>query len=243
MKLTVINSNSFGNGYVIQNDEEALILECGVRFTEVQKALNFQISKVVAALVSHEHGDHFKYVDEYERKSIPVYASAGTWEAKGKLRPRRILKHQEILRVGNFTILPFGVKHDCSEPLGFLINHPESGRILFATDTYYLPYKFLNVRHWLIECNYRKDILDQRGSEGFTGILRDRTLESHMSFDTCVNALKANDLSETKNIVLIHLSERNSNAKEFKEGIIKQFGKATHVASPGLTIDLNKIPF
>ena len=35
--------------------------------------------------------------------------------------------------------------------------------------------------------------------------LRNRTIKSHMSYDTCKETLLANDLSEVNNIVLIHL--------------------------------------
>ncbi len=39
MKLTVLNSNSKGNCYILQNEHEALVIECGVKFSEVKKAL------------------------------------------------------------------------------------------------------------------------------------------------------------------------------------------------------------
>lgn len=64
-----------------------------------------------------------------------------------------------------------------------------------------------------------------------------------MSYDTCIAALKANDLTMCKNIMLIHLSDRNSNAKEFREGVVKNFGKPTHIAQKGLEINLTEIPF
>lgn len=239
MKLTILGSNSAGNCYVIQNEKEALILECGIRFSEVQKALNFNLSKVVAALVSHEHGDHAKFIHEFQNRSIPVYASAGTFEAKG-LKSKNILKANTAVKIGNFTVIPFDLKHDCAEPIGFYVQHPEMGNLVFATDTYYIPFLFPNVRHWLIECNYRKDILDKSNIDPKR---RARLLESHMSYDTCHAALKANDLTKTANIVLIHLSDGNSNAREFKAGITKAFGKTTHVADKGLEIILTETPF
>lgn len=242
MRLTILGSNSAGNGYILQNDTEALILECGMRFSEAQKALNFNSEKVVAALASHEHGDHAKYISEYENRGIKIFASKGTFEALNK-KSSNILKHGEIQQIGNFKVMPFNVKHDCNEPLGFLIDHPEMGQMIFATDTYYLPYKFGNIHHWLIECNYRKDILDIVTPVGFNKVLRDRTLESHMSYETCKNALLANDLSQCRNIVLIHLSDRNSNAKEFKEGIQLATGKPVHIAQKGVEININKRPF
>lgn len=147
-------------------------------------------------------------------------------------------------KLGSFTILPFDVKHDAAEPLGFLIYHPEAGNILFATDTYYIPYTFEGLNQILIECNYRQDILEANIAKGkLPRALRDRTLESHMSFHTCLEALQANDLSKVNNIVLIHLSDENSNEIEFKRDIHEQTGKNVHIAQKGLTINFNKQPF
>lgn len=119
MKLTILGSNSAGNCYILQNANEALILEAGIKFSDVQKALNYDVQKVVACIASHEHGDHFKHVQEFMSRSIPVYASAGTWEAKG-LKSRNILKAGQLSKFANFKIIPFDLKHDCNEPIGFL---------------------------------------------------------------------------------------------------------------------------
>ena len=74
--------------------------------------------------------------------------------------------------------------------------------------------------------------------------LRTRTMKSHCSFDTCREILLANDLSAVNHIVLIHLSDGNSNAKEFKQGINAATGKTTHIAESGMTIsNFNKSPF
>lgn len=247
MQLHILGSNSAGNGYVLESSTEALILECGMRFKDVQHALNFKTDKITAACVSHFHGDHSKYTAEYAKRGVPIYSGKGTFdlgaEKLGWNFRRNILIHGEIQQIGSFKVMPFNIKHDCANPFGFLIDHPEMGQMVFATDTYYLPYKFDNINHWLIECNYRKDILDVATPVGFNKILRDRTLESHMSYETCKNALLANDLSQCRNIVLIHLSDRNANANEFKKGIETATGKQTFIAKKGLKINLKKIPF
>lgn len=56
MLLRVISSNSRGNGYVLENDNEALVIECGCSFMDIKKALNFNIRKIVGCIVTHEHG-------------------------------------------------------------------------------------------------------------------------------------------------------------------------------------------
>lgn len=53
--LTVLASSSSANGYVIQADNEALILEAGVPFKECAKVLNYNLEGVKAVCVSHGH--------------------------------------------------------------------------------------------------------------------------------------------------------------------------------------------
>lgn len=246
MELTVLGSSSSGNCYVLQNENEALVIEAGVSLKEVKKAVDFNVSKIIGAIVSHEHGDHAKYIQEFLDMRIPVYVSAGTKRSikiKGFFLTF-LIESGVIKPIGNFMILPFGTKHDASEPLGFLISHPEIGVLLFATDTYYLPYKFEGLTNVMIECNYRADILNRNIESGkIPKSHYIRLLQSHMSFDTCKEALEANDLSKVNNIILLHLSYGNSNADEFKRDIQQATGKNVHVADKGLKISLNRTPF
>jgi phosphoribosyl 1,2-cyclic phosphodiesterase len=231
---------------VLQNDTEALIIECGMPLSEVKKAVDFNISKISGVIVSHEHGDHSFYMNEFLNARIQVYASAGTIL---KVAPKRgilpmVLESGCKKMIGNFTVLPFDVKHDCEQPLGFLIQHSETGNVLFATDSYYLPYCFSNLNNIMLECNYRIDILESNIKAGkIPAAIRDRTLQSHMSFDTCLEALRANDLKRVNNIILIHLSDNNSNADEFQRDIRQATGKTVYVADKGLKINFNKTPF
>ena len=41
MKLKIISTGSQGNSYILENENEALIIEAGVRFIEIKKALSF----------------------------------------------------------------------------------------------------------------------------------------------------------------------------------------------------------
>lgn len=247
MELKILGSSSDGNCYVFDNGKEALVVECGISFKEVKKAVNFDISRIVGCLISHEHGDHAKEVKKFIDARIPVYMSNGTAESLGLDKNNRLLATMEdcgIYHINNFTIQAFNVQHDCAEPFGFLIHHHEMGMVLFATDTYYLAYTFNGLNNILIECNYRLDILEENIATGrVPGITHDRTIQSHMSFDTCKETLLANDLSAVNNIVLIHLSNGNSNALEFKQGIHEATGKTVHIADKGMILNFNKTPF
>jgi phosphoribosyl 1,2-cyclic phosphodiesterase len=246
MELQVLGSSSRGNAYVLQNEIEALVIECGVSILEVKKAVDFNVSKIVGALCSHEHGDHAKYTQLFLYNRINVWMSAGTMNAikpKGNFHPL-LLESGNKVNIGNFTVLPFEVKHDAAEPLGFLINHPETGNVLFITDSYYSPYRFEGLNNILIECNYSTEILQKNIEAGKIPLaVRNRTLQSHMSLETCIETLEANDLKAVNNIVLIHLSDGNSNAGEFKREVHRVTGKSVHVADKGLKINFNKTPF
>lgn len=56
MLLKCVSSSSKGNSYVLESDNEILLLEAGIKLLEVKKAIGFQVSKVVGCIVSHEHG-------------------------------------------------------------------------------------------------------------------------------------------------------------------------------------------
>lgn len=246
MRLKVLGSSSSGNCYILENGHECLVLEAGIDFKEVLKALNFNITKVVGCLITHEHKDHSKYVREFIKNGIGVYMSKGTGSALN-LDSHYItyVKHNEYFEVGNFKLIPFNTKHDAAEPFGFYINHKETGNILFATDTYYIPNKFKDLNNVLIECNYSRKILEENIMNGSVPIhLKERIVRSHMEFETCENCLRANDLRQTNNVVLIHLSDNNSNAEMFRQEIqnILPYVNVV-VAEKGLNIEFNKYRF
>jgi len=254
MKMHILGSSSRGNCYVLQSEDtgKMLIVEAGVRFGDVKRAIGFDISKVVGCIVSHEHGDHAKYVRDYVENCIDVYTSKGTIERLSQQAGERLeqspfvhwLYPSQPKRIGDFGIIPFPVEHDAEEPFGYMIRHRECGTVVFATDTYYLRYKFEGVSNWLIECNYRRDLLDRNFKKGKIDYQRrERTLKSHMSYEQCLSTLKANDLSQTINIVLIHLSDDNSNEKEFVDGIWRAIGKEVFAAKKGMVIDFNDSPY
>lgn len=245
MELTILGSGSSGNCYVIQNSGEAIIIEAGVRFADVKRVLGYDLRKVAACLVSHEHGDHAGCVADIIESCIPTYASEGTWKALGISSSfARECGHGAAFACGGFRVMPFGTNHDAAQPLGFLINHQETGTILFATDTYYLPCTFADLSHIMIECNYVGGALRDNIRNGVVaGSVARRVRRSHMELGTCIDALKANDLSKVRNIVLIHISRNNGDPEYMRRKVVEETGKKVHVAKSGLVININKEAF
>lgn len=58
-------------------------------------------------------------------------------------------------------------------------------------------------------------------------------LRSHMSLDRVLTFLAVNDLSAVREILLVHLSDGNSDAKEFKKAVQAATGRIVRVAEKG----------
>ena len=235
MLLKILGSESLGNGYILQAEDGTLLIEAGVHLDKVKKTLSFDLSGVAGCLISHSHLDHCKYADSYAKTGINIYASQETIDAyKPAYRHRfHALLEGVMAQLGSFRIIPFDVPHGGISCYGYLIAHPESGKILFVTDCAYIPGRFTGLSQILIEANYEDAILTS-----------DRAVGKHMSIDIALDFLRANDLSHVRNIVLLHLSASNSNAKAFAKAVIEVAPNASVlVGDKGLEIELNKYPF
>lgn len=240
MELKVLGSSSSGNCYILDNGNEALIIEAGIRFLDVKKALNFQLRKVVGCLITHQHNDHAKYARTMVDNGIYTLALQEVLTAKGVSGARaKAISMGKGYKFGNFKVFPFPACHDVP-CVGFLIDHPASGRIMFLTDSCTNEYAFPELNHVLIECNYydKKLIANINAGITYSG-QRDRLMSSHMELNACKEALRSNDLTGVVNVVLLHLSNDNSDEQLFVSEIQKLTGKEVYAARPGLIIGLS----
>lgn len=233
MDIKVLASGSKGNCYLIDDGSTSLLLECGIPIKRIREGLKFGLTDAAACLISHEHKDHSKAVEDVLRAGVDIYTSGGTIEALGlnghRLHP---VKDRQTFEVGSWVIRAFQTQHDCAEPLGFLLHSKATGeRLVFATDTYYVKYRFPRLTHIMIECNYASDILYRNVENGSVPmVLKNRLLTSHFSLDNVKEFLKANDLSKVQEIWLLHLSDGNSDAERFKREIMELTGKPVYIA-------------
>lgn len=240
MNITVIGSSSSGNGYIINTDKGSLLIECGMKLNKAEAALNYDLKNVIGLLVSHEHGDHSAYITDYI-KHFDVYATEGTLKARGVLEHRnaKVLKYSKPLCIGDFKVMAFRTEHDAAEPCGFLIVLPNGEKLVFVTDTSRLFLRFSGISYWMVECNYDKEILQENVNNGSVNIsLARRIVKSHLSLSQLCKMIDVNDFSDTKMILLIHLSNNNSNRKKFVAEIARRTGKQVLAAEKEQKIEL-----
>jgi phosphoribosyl 1,2-cyclic phosphodiesterase len=233
INIKPLGSSSAGNAYLVSDGTTRLLLEAGIRYRDIQRGVEFQMSSIAGCLVSHEHGDHSRSVKDVMKAGIDVYASYGTWNALGLDGHHRAHPVQSLqsFTVGTWSILPFDVQHDVSEPTGFLLVNKSGEKLVFLTDTYYCKYRFEGLTHVMIEANYSDEILRANVSEGrVPQVLASRLLRSHMSLETAIEFLQANDLKGVQEIWLLHLSDTNSDEALFKRRVQEVTGKVVRVA-------------
>lgn len=224
MRLRVIGSGSSGNTYLLESSKEVLIIDAGVNPICVKEALDFDLSKVVGVLVTHEHVDHAKHADYYENLGITVFKPYETGQTKGKY--------------GRFTVSAFPLVHNVP-CYGFLINHKDMGNLIYATDTAYIKWIFRNINHFLVEANYSEKLVGQSAK-------RNHVLTGHMDIVTTCNFLRTNNTflnPNIENVILCHLSDSNSNEKEFVDMAKEVIDCNVFIADKGLTVDISLVPF
>ena len=241
MKLEVLASGSSGNCYLLHTSAGTIILEAGVKWADVLKALNFDITSVIYCLITHEHQDHAKYASEYLKAGIKVKTAPKTAKALGLPKSCEWTNNTVLLK-SNVYMQNFDTQHDAAEPIGFyIVDQKTEEKLVFATDTYYVKYKFSDVDHILVECNYANDILGKNIEQGFVHpLVASRLLTSHFELSKCKEFVKTNSSRNLKNVVLLHLSNENACAARF----LKEFKQITsarvNIARKGLKLDLNE---
>ena len=227
MKFESLASSSHGNAYIVSDSDTRILLECGVSHKQLQKLAGVSLADIKACLVSHEHKDHAKCVDELIRRGMEVYMSYGTAQALEN-ESVTLIEHMEQFNVGSFDIVPFTTFHDAAEPLGFLIKSRVDGDVLaFATDTVNLRYKFPGLNILAIEANYDRKILDR--CEKLPEKVRHRITNSHMEIETLCDYLRSLDLSECREIHLLHLSDAMSDEGGFLRKVLWSIPKGIGV--------------
>ncbi|SFD57337.1 Phosphoribosyl 1,2-cyclic phosphodiesterase [Enterococcus casseliflavus] len=241
ISVKVFGSGSCGNGYLLDDGHSQLIIECGVQFSKVQHQMGHDFSKVVGALITHEHRDHCKYISSLiDKTAVNVYATDGTIAGMFDDQVLKLKRHhayrfdkmqyKQTKKIGTWYVTPFEIQHDVREPAGFLIDNTAGDRLVFITDSYYVKYKFPNITHMMVEANYSKDIVDQKMNRGFDIKRKERLLESHFDFDRTLDFIKSNKSDRLQEVWLLHLSDANSHEQKFKEETQKLVGVPVYIA-------------
>lgn len=218
MNIDIFATGSKGNVTIIRDGSSgsSLMIDCGLSYKTIQKLTNYKISGCQACLITHEHIDHIRGIESVsERVKI-----AGTKETLAQIETKyKILWKKEVEKMkptvfGTLEVIPFKVKHNAVDPVGYQITSlTTADKLVFVTDSQYIPYVFPDVKTMVVECNYSEALLRLNVESGKVhGKLANEIRNNHYSLDTLLKTIPHNTALER--LYLIHPSERNLDIDE-----------------------------
>lgn len=218
-------SGSRANLYEVRSGDTRILLEAGLRLKEIKGKLNYELSQIDAVFITHSHKDHALSAEALLKAGKTVYMLAATQRELEINNHHRLklIDTGETVRIGSMNVLAFETEHDV-ESLGFLITDGQD-KLCFATDTYYIRYRFKGITILAVECNYDEQILEQNILNGeVPALLKRRLARSHFNFENYKQFLRMNDLSKVREIHMIHMSSSNSDPEAFKKEVAGMTG-------------------
>ena len=254
-------TGSKGNSYALISDYgDILLIECGVKWSETMKIIDYQTSKVAGCVASHAHSDHLRSYKDCLHYGIPIYTNDETAEHFEIISGEKMIGKPERIpfEVGSFRIVPFYVPHDGCPCYAYIISHTECGNIIYATDmsriaqvdeNYRLKmvdgkpidwsFKNLRLSHMIIEANYDfSDFADidelKRSHVGF----------GHHSLQCCKRFVEENKTPDLRSVMLVHLS-KDTDEENIRIQVQSVAGKwvRVDVAHAGMELKMSKYPF
>lgn len=215
-------SGSNGNVYYIEYDGEAILVDVGISYKKLKnRAMTRQVdlSKVRAAIISHEHSDHVYGLAAFcHHQDVRAYMTRGTFDAmKPKYRPDPsvvgILRVNDSSKVGKFTVHCFAKPHDVKEPCSFRI---EVAGISIGVFTDIgapcdgLKEHLAKCHMAFMESNYDESML--QANRKYTDFLKRRIVSGHGHLSNKESAAIVSEVnSQTLHtLFLSHISEENN---------------------------------
>ena len=161
--------------------------------------------------------DHSRSLKDFKSMGIPVFAPYEKFE------PHFYTKIYGEFEVKDFPLTTTDnrwthTNADGSECpcYGFLITHPEMGKMLYITDTELIKWRFKGINHILLGTNYDKDLVNVDNQSKANHVFR-----GHLSIDTACEFVKSNNSNDLQNVIMCHLSSENADSDSFIEKMKK----------------------
>lgn len=193
------------------------------------------IGRLLFAATDESHQDHIKSLDYFINLGIPCYGNKDVCSIH-----KGCIELPNVLKVDGFKVQTFELVHDVPNN-AFIIDTSDGIRILYCTDTQYIPKIVKRVHYAIIECNNNFDTIVDNAMEG------DMTMSNfkeHQNINDCIEYLKRIYNVDLQQVVLWHLSSTNINPNEAVKRVRRELGFENVVyAQRGLEIELVKSEF
>ncbi len=225
LKFCSFASSSSGNCYLVESEKTKLLIDVGITGKKIIEGLsqrNLTTDDLNGILITHEHTDHVKSIRMISKKAsnAKVFTSKGTaLEISDKIEESKLecINSEQLFKIGDIDVKPFGLSHDAAEPMGFSLMH-NNKKMSIVTDTGYISDELFEQIYdsdfLVLEANHEINIL-KMGSYPYS--LKQRILgnEGHLSNEAAGKCI-CRMLHQRENgcrmpkIVLAHLSSENN---------------------------------
>lgn len=222
MQFMSLASGSKGNCYYIASDAGAFLIDCGISLKRLEKALatcSQGVDDLQGIFITHEHHDHIAGLGPLLRRyGLPCYGTEKTLQALdekviGKVSPQLFRPLTDArMSMADFDISWSRISHDAADPVSYQV-HWQEQKIGMCTDVGALTDDNLEALAdsdiLLLEANHDAEMLAQGP---YPTMLKRRIAgnHGHLSNDDCAKALEQIIASNTKHVILAHLSDKNN---------------------------------
>lgn len=224
MKFYIFASGSKGNATLIIDKRVHLLIDLGISRNQIKKELtnlNLKIDDIDFILLTHEHYDHIKGLENI--KSIPIYGGENTYSSENflSIKPYINFKYKHL------TILPIQTSHDAHNPLGYIISNNKE-KLVYITDTGCINERNMelakNADYYIIESNHNREMLLKTKRPVY---VKERIMSEfgHLCNDDAALYLSAMIGNKTKQIFLAHVSMEANRYELAKETCINYLKK------------------
>ena len=225
MRICVLASGSKGNSTYVESNGTRILIDAGLSKKEIENRLSLigvSPSSIDAILVTHEHSDHIKGLDQFVKTyNTKVFAHKESWNMLEEKTHYLKMTHQiefngQDFSINDLTIQSFDLDHDSSHCVGFTIIDGNK-KFSTATDLGHMTKDIFNILKQsdfiTLESNHDIETLIQ--NPNYTYSLKQRILSNHghISNEECSKTILSLLGHCPRGIILGHLSEQN-NSKE-----------------------------
>lgn len=218
MKVCVLSSGSKGNSTYVETLNHKILIDIGTSSLYVEKSLNslgINPADIDIILVTHAHIDHVGGLRVFCKKYNPlVYISDKTLK-EANLTIERISSQENII-IDDIKIKVIKLSHDVSDIRGYVIEENNSSMV-YITDTGYISEKNFDYISgktlYVFESNHDIEMLMNNPKYPHHTKIRILSDKGHLSNKDSSYYLTKLINSNTKYIILAHLSEQNNTQK------------------------------
>ena len=230
MKVVVLSSGSKGNVTYLETNNKRFLLDAGRNYKYINENLNdigVDIKQIDYVVITHNHTDHIAGLKTVLNKTnAALIVSEKLFLSIEDVKEyKHIIVLEETIDLDEVHITSFKSSHDAPDSRNYVFEE-DGKKVCYVTDTGYINnknFKYLkNLDVYLFESNHDIELLTHGP---YPEWLKKRVLsdKGHLSNNAASFYLTKLIGKNTKNIVLIHLSETNNTEQHALDTIYNTF--------------------